>query len=375
MLFNKGIHSSSDARRLAKRRLPWMVFDYFDGASGEGLGDTLNVQKIRELRLESRALRNVAERSLSTTILDQHCNLPFGIAPMGMCNLSRPGADLMLARLAAEQQIPHCVSTAASTSLEKIISEAEGNAWFQLYFGGDEAVCYSLMDRAQTSGYEVLTLTVDVPEVGRRPRELRHGFKMPFKIGPSQFIDFALHPFWSIPTLFSGAPALANFSGASDSFDRTRSRAGADWDFLARVRDRWKGKLIVKGVLNTEDAKRIQSAGADAIQVSSHGGRQMESVKPAIHALREIRQTLGDEFPLIYDSGIRSGEDICKAYAMGASFVMLGRPLLFAIAANGERGLQELIDVFKVETSLTLAQLGKVAIAELDRSVIHTQSV
>jgi L-lactate dehydrogenase (cytochrome) len=198
---------------------------------------------------------------------------------------------------------------------------------------------------------------------------------MPFKIGPSQFIDFALHPFWSIPTLFSGAPALANFSGASDSFDRTRSRAGADWDFLARVRDRWKGKLIVKGVLNTEDAKRIQSAGADAIQVSSHGGRQMESVKPAIHALREIRQALGDEFPLIYDSGIRSGEDICKAYAMGASFVMLGRPLLFAIAANGERGLQELIDVFKVETSLTLAQLGKVAIAELDRSVIHTQSV
>ena len=374
MLFNSGIHTSSDARRLAKRRLPWMVFDYFDGASGDGLGDTLNVQAIRELRLESRVLRNVAERSLSTTILDQQCNLPFGIAPMGMCNLSRPGADLMLARLAAKQQIPHCVSTAASTSLERIISEAEGNAWFQLYFGGDEAVCNSLIDRAQSSGYEVLTLTVDVPEVGRRPRELRHGFKMPFKIGPSQFIDFALHPFWSIPTLLSGAPSLANFSGASDSFDRTRSRAGADWDFLARVRDRWKGKLIVKGVLNAEDAKRIKSAGADAIQVSSHGGRQMESVKPAIYALRDIRQALGEDFPLIYDSGIRGGEDICKAYALGASFVMLGRPLLFAIAANGEQGLADLIDVFKIETSLTLAQLGKVTINELDDSVIYSRS-
>ena len=371
MLFNSGIHTSSDARRLAKRRLPWMVFDYFDGASGDGLGDTLNVQAIRELRLESRVLRNVAERSLSTTILDQQCNLPFGIAPMGMCNLSRPGADLMLARLAAKQQIPHCVSTAASTSLEHIINEAEGNAWFQLYFGGDEAVCNDLIDRAQSSGYEVLTLTVDVPEVGRRPRELRHGFKMPFKIGPSQFVDFA---FWSIPTLLSGAPSLANFSGAGNSFDRTRSRAGADWDFLARVRDRWKAKLIVKGVLHTEDAKRIQSAGADAIQVSSHGGRQMESVKPAIHALRDIRQALGKNFPLIYDSGIRSGEDICKAYALGASFVMLGRPLLFAIAANGEQGLQDLIDVFKIETSLTLAQLGKVAINELDGSVIYTPS-
>lgn len=371
MLFDSGIHTSSDARRLAKRRLPWMVFDYFDGASGDGLGDTLNVQAMRAMRLESRVLRNVAERSLSTSILDKQCNLPFGIAPMGMCNLARPGADLMLARLAAKHHIPHCVSTAASTSLERIISEAEGNAWFQLYFGGDEAVCDSLIDRAQASGYKVLTLTVDVPEVGRRPRELRHGFKMPFKLGPSQFIDFALHPFWSIPTLLSGAPSLANFDGNNESFDRTRSRAGADWDFLGRVRDRWQGQLIVKGVLNTEDALRIKSVGADAIQVSSHGGRQMESVKMAIHALRDIRQALGDDFPLIYDSGIRSGEDICKAYAMGASFVMLGRPLLFAIAANGERGLHELIDVINLETSITMAQLGKVAINELDSSVIY----
>ena len=352
------IHSSEDARRLARRRLPWMVFDYIDGAAGEGHGERLNREAIRRTRLQPRVLNDVEQRSLAVPLFGKEATLPFGISPMGMCNLSRPGADRMLARAAARHAIPTGASTAASTSLEDIIEAAEGHAWFQLYFSGEEAAAEKLVARAEAAGYETLVLTVDVPEVGRRPRELRRGFKMPFRIGPSQFVDFACHPQWSLSTLFKGAPELANFGGAFGEFDRTSSRAGADWGLLTRIRARWPGKLVVKGVLSVPDALTLQAAGVDAIQVSSHGGRQLDSAPPAIEALAAIRDAVGPDYPLFYDSGIRSGEDIVRAYALGASFVLLGRPFLFAIAAGGERGLAQLIDVLAKETSITLAQLG-----------------
>ncbi|MFT7491347.1 MAG: isopentenyl diphosphate isomerase/L-lactate dehydrogenase-like FMN-dependent dehydrogenase [Pseudohongiellaceae bacterium] len=364
------IYTTADARRLAKKKLPWMVYDYIDGSAGEGLGDQLNRQAIQNLRLQPRVLKNVEHRSLAGNLFGVKTGLPFGIAPMGMCNLSAPGADLMLARLAAKHNIPVGVSTAASTPLEKMIETAEGHAWFQLYFGGDEAVSDALVNRAEACGYDVLTLTVDVAEVGRRPRELRRGFKMPFRIGPSQFIDFAMHPSWSLNTLFKGPPDLANFGGDTGNFDRTKSRAGADWGFLERMRERWKGKLVVKGVLSVADSLKIKAMGVDAVQVSSHGGRQLESAPPAINALSDIRDALGDDFPIFYDSGIRNGEDIIKAYAKGADFVMLGRPLLFAMAANGEKGLADLSDVFSEEISLALALLGMCSIDEVSASII-----
>jgi len=335
-----------------------MVFDYIDGAAGEGHGERLNREALRALRLQPRVLNDVEHRDLTVALFGEIASLPFGISPMGMCNLSAPGADLMLARLAARHRVPVGASTAASTSLESIIEAAEGHAWFQLYFSGQEAAAEALVARAEAAGYETLVLTVDVPEVGRRPRELRRGFKMPFRIGPSQFVDFACHPRWSLHTLFKGAPSLANFGGKFGEFDRTSSRAGADWGLLERIRTRWKGKLVVKGILSVPDALKLKAAGVDAVQVSSHGGRQLDSAPPAIHALGAIREAVGPDYPLFYDSGIRSGEDIVKAYALGASFVLLGRSLLFAIAAGGERGLGQMVDVFASETSITLAQLG-----------------
>lgn len=244
------IHSAEDARRLAKRRLPWMVFDYIDGAAGRETGITRNRAVLDTLTLRPRILRDVSQRSLSTSLFGATSERPFGIAPMGMCNLSCPGADLMLARLARDFKVPHGVSTVASTSLEKIIEVAEGHAWFQIYFSGDGTGTFKLVERARDAGYKTLVVTVDVPEVGRRPRELRRGFKMPFRIGPSQFVDFAMHPRWSISTLLNGRPDMANFQMPGYSFDRTESRAKADWDTLARMRDMWPGKLVVKGVLN-----------------------------------------------------------------------------------------------------------------------------
>lgn len=366
------LHSYDDARRLARRKLPWLVFDYIDGAAGIGHAERRNRQALQELQLQPRVLRNVEHRSVVGRVFNEVTDLPFGISPMGLCNLAWPGADLILADAAASHHIPLGVSTAASTSLERLIERAQGRAWFQLYFSGDIAGSLALTQRAHEAGYTTLVLTVDVPEVGRRPRELRRGFTMPFKIGPQQFIDFALHPQWSLSTLASGRPELANFGGEHGEFDRTRSRAGADWSVLQRVRDAWPGKLVVKGVLDVTDACQLRDAGVDAIQVSSHGGRQLDSAPAPIGRLADIRAAVGPDYPLFYDSGLRSGEDIIKAYAVGADFVFLGRPLLYAIAAAQAPGLAKLLDIYARDISVTLAQLGLTSVAEIGSDSLAT---
>jgi L-lactate dehydrogenase (cytochrome) len=353
------IHSSEDARRLARKRLPWMVFDYIDGAAGAETGAARNRAAFDNLELRPRVLRDVSDRSLASSLWGKPTKAPFGISPMGMCNLSGPGADMMLARLAARENVPLGVSTVASTAMEPLIEAAEGNAWFQLYFSGDGTGTFKLVERAKAAGYETIVLTVDVAEVGRRPRELRHGFTMPFKIGPKQFIDFALHPRWSLTSLYAGKPQMANFDMDGYDFDRTESRAKADWDTLRRLRDMWPGNLVVKGVLDAEDAVALKGAGVDAVQVSSHGSRQLDSAPAPILELAKIRAAVGADYPLFYDTGLRSGEDVVKAYAQGANFTFFGRVLQFAIAAGGEEGLQELWNVLRSETSITLAQIGE----------------
>jgi L-lactate dehydrogenase (cytochrome) len=360
------IHSADDARRLAKRRLPWMIFDYIDGAAGAETGAARNRAALDALTLRPRILRNVADRDLSKQIFGTTAARPFGIAPMGMCNLSGPGADLMLARLAARHNVPHGVSTVASTPLEEIFYVSEGNAWFQLYFTGDGSGTFKLVERAKQAGYKTLVLTVDVPEVGRRPRELRHGFKMPFHIGPRQFIDFALHPRWSLTSLAAGKPQMANFEMPGFEFDRTESRARADWDTLARLRDAWPGHLVIKGVLDVEDAVALKSAGVDAIQVSSHGSRQLESAPTPISMLPKIKDAVGADFPVFFDSGLRSGEDVLKALTQGTDFTFFGRVLQFAIAAGGEAGLNRMWEILSEELSSAMAQTG---IKELNDSV------
>ena len=364
------IHSAADARQLARARLPWMVFDYIDGAAGEEKGAARNRAALDAVQLRPRILRNVSERAVQVPLAGGIAGAPFGIAPMGMCNLSGPGADLMLARLAARKNVPLGVSTVSSTPLERIIVEAEGNAWFQLYFSGDGSGTFKLVERAKAAGYQTIVLTVDVPEVGRRPRELRHGFAMPFKIGPRQFIDFALHPRWSLSQLAAGKPQMANFQMPGFSFDRTESRAAADWSTLAKLRDMWPGQLVVKGVLEPDDAVALQKAGVDAVQVSSHGARQLDSAPVAIDALTRIRAAVGPDFPLYFDSGLRSGEDVLKALALGANFTFFGRVMQFAIAAAGEEGLQRMWDVLVQECSIAMAQTGLTDLSAADHEAI-----
>jgi len=263
------------------------------------------------------------------------------------------------------------LSTMASSSIETTAERAGEHAWFQLYVGQSEEVANLLVERAETVGYTRLVLTVDVPEIGYRPREHRNGFKSPIYIGPKQFFDFAFHPRWSLTTLMNGVPTLANVNVAGGKeFKRNEARGKVDWAFLERLRERWPGKLIVKGVLGEEDALRIRDAGVDAVYVSNHGGRQLDSAPAAIDMLPRIRAAVGPDYPLLFDSGVRNGEAIIKALALGADFVFVGRPLLYAMGAGGYEGLQQMIELLRSQIDIGLAQLGCPDINDIDASYI-----
>ena len=367
------IHTIDDAIRLSKKRLPKLVFDFIDGASGDDKLAEINSTALDQIRLEPKVFRNVENRNLSKKIFDFHFDYPFGFAPMGMTNLSWPDADKMIAKESAYNNIPTCVSMASSTTLEDMFTFSEGHSWMQIYIFQSEEFIMELLKRAESIGYKVLILTVDVPILSRRARDDRNGFGYPFKIGPKQFLDFALHPQWSLTTLFKGAPQPMNYvtSKSGDQiFRRKESRGATDWNTLKRVREAWKGKLIIKGVMNSEDAMKIKEAGADAIQVSNHGGRQLDSATASINALPLIRKALGDDFPILFDSGIRSGSDILRALALGADFVMFGRPLMYAIGADGARGLRRIINLIKEELSTNLGLVGLTDINEVDKKII-----
>ena len=351
--------------------MPKMTFDYIDGSAGDERACALNVEMIEALRMLPRVLINVENRSCRKTLFDKTWELPFGIAPMGMCDLTWPGADAMLARAAREYGMPLVLSTMASSSIETTSERAGENAWFQLYVGQSEEVAFHLVERAEASGYKNLILTVDVPEIGSRPREKRNGFQSPVRIGPKQFFDFAFHPEWSLRTLQAGVPTLANVNVAGGKeFKRNEARGKVDWAFLDRLRDRWKGRLIVKGVLGCEDSVRIRDAGIDAVYVSNHGGRQLDSAPAAIQMLPQIRAAVGNDYPLLFDSGIRNGEAVIKALALGADFVFIGRPFLYALGADSYPGLQAMVELIKSQVDISLAQLGCTDINDIDSSYI-----
>jgi len=365
------IFSVEDARILAKKKLPRLMFDFVDGASGDETLCEINSSALNQIRLEPRVLRNVEKRNLKKTILDIECDLPFGFSPMGMCNLTWPKADEMLANESLINNIPNCVSMASSTSLERMFELSKGKSWIQLY-NFDENFVMEILERAHQTGYKVAILTVDVPIQFRRAKDDKNGFTVPFNIGPKQILDFATHPLWSLSTLLSGIPKPMNYetSKSGNKFVRSQSRGATDWDTLKRVRDAWKGKLIVKGVMSPNDALKVKKAGADAIQVSNHGGRQLDSALPAIEALPLIRNIVGKEFPLIFDSGIRGGSDILRALALGANFVMLGRPLMYGIGADGSRGLKKILNIIKEELSTALGLVGLTDVNDISSEII-----
>ena len=369
--------SAEDFRKKAQRRMPAMIFDALDGAAGYEIAKKRNYSSFDEVCLKSRVLVDVEKRNLDINFLKKNWKLPFGIAPMGMCNLFWPNSDEIMATAASQNEFPLGVSTMSSTSLEDLFDISQGNAWFQLYAGQSDNLTKELIDKAEKIGYENLILTVDVPVLAPRRRDLRNEFGVPFKLKPKHILDFVSHPSWLASTILCGQPKPLNINKSIDTkktnneqFSRNLGRGRFDWRFLEELRSRWQKNLIIKGIMCIEDAKKAVEIGVDCIYVSNHGGRQLDSAPAAITVLPLIRQAIGSEFPIIFDSGIRSGEDIARALASGADFTMIGRSFLYAAAANGSNGVYDLVKFLRDDLSNVMAQIGCITPGQITADVL-----
>jgi (S)-mandelate dehydrogenase len=353
-----------DLRTLAKRRIPRFAFDLVDGGAESERNMRRNIEAFEDVELTPRYMVDVSNIDTQATLFGQTFDVPFGMAPIGMLNAFWPDADLTLAKLCARQNMPYVASSAASTTLERLADAAAGNGWFQLYVSSDDTVTEGLIARAEAADYKVLIVTADVPAAGKRDRDIRNQLAVPFKITPEVVAGLIANPRWSLETLRHGKPNIANYAdllkGATSyaEVQKTLITPGFTWDDLKRLRDRWKGPMLVKGILHAADAVKCAEMGCDGIVVSNHGGRQVAFGPPTIEALPHIAQAVQGQIKIILDSGIRRGADILRAKAMGADFALSGRALAFGVGAGGAMGAQRALDILHLELVRALGQLG-----------------
>jgi isopentenyl diphosphate isomerase/L-lactate dehydrogenase-like FMN-dependent dehydrogenase len=366
-----------DLRALARRRIPRFAFDLVDGGAENERNLRRNIEAFEEVELTPRYMRDVAAIDVTTRLFGQEFAAPFGMAPIGMLNAFWPGADLTLARLCKARNIPYTASSAASTPLEDLAEAADGNGWFQLYVSSDADVTEGLVSRAEAAGYTVMMVTADVPAAGKRDRDIRNQLAVPFKFTPEVVLQCALNPRWALTSLAHGAPNVANYADllktATSYADvqKTLITPSFTWEDLKALRERWKGKLLVKGVLHQEDAVRCAEIGCDGIVVSNHGGRQVAFGPATIDALPAIAKAAGDDLTILLDSGVRRGADIVRAKARGADFVLAGRALAFGVGAGGDAGAARAMDILVLELQRALGQLGTPAIDEVTDAMLR----
>jgi isopentenyl diphosphate isomerase/L-lactate dehydrogenase-like FMN-dependent dehydrogenase len=366
--------SIEDLRRRAKRRIPRFAFDLVDGGAENERNMQRNSSAFEDVELTPRYLIDVSNIDTRANIFGRQFDLPFGMAPIGMLNAFWPDADVTIARLCKRENIPYVASSASSTTLERLAEASDGNGWFQLYVSGDDAVTDSLVTRAETAGYDVMMVTVDVPAAGKRDRDIRNQLAVPFKFTPDVLLQLMTKPVWSLTSLMHGTPNIANYADLLKSatsyadVQKTLITPGFTWDKLQALRARWKGKLLVKGILHPEDAIKCAELGIDGIVVSNHGGRQVAFGPPTIEALPAIAKAAGDKLTIILDSGIRRGADILRAKALGADFVFTGRALAYGVGAGGKDGAQRAMDILKLELVRAMGQLGAPVFSEMNPS-------
>lgn len=371
----KRVATIGDLARLARRRMPRFAFDYLEGGAGDDKGVIRNRQQLDRILLRPTLGCGVTPE-ISVSLFGQNYSMPFGIAPTGPNNLLWPGADAMLALVARTNNIPVVLSTMATTAVERFAEIAGISPWFQLYPLRSDKVADDLLARVWGAGVRVLVVTIDVTTNAIRNRDVRGGFNEPGFLRSRRFLmDAARRPIWLLGQLKQGKPRLPNLTpyiGASSLNWETARSAGdllrhdVRWEHLKFLRERWKGSLIIKGILDPDDAVRAIELGADGVWVSNHGGRQFESAPASIDALPLIKARIGNRAKLFMDGGIRSGEDIVKAGACGADMAFSGRSLLYGIGAADAVGAQHGLKILRDGTFAALAQLGCAAYHLLD---------
>ncbi len=369
MDLNQRFPCVDDMEKAARRRIPRFAFVYLYGGIGREVALSRNRTALDAITMNQRYLvaESVTRPNLSTEILGRRYDLPFGISPIGLSGLVWPKASEILAAAAAQHNIPTALSTFATSSLADIHKIAGDNAWFQLYLPNDPEIRKDLIKQAEISGYETLIITVDIPTQTRRDRDLRVGLSVPPKLTARTLFDIACQPRWVLETLHHGQPVFKTLTAyipksadlnITSRFLTNLIEGQVTHNDLALLRDHWKGKLVVKGIMSSEDALTCKSMGVDAIWVSNHGGRQLDAACAPIEILPEFRNAVGKRYPVFADSGPRTGLDIVRMLACCADFVFLGRAFMYSVAAFGARGADHVISILREELRSTLVQLG-----------------
>ena len=375
--------STEDYRLLAEKRLPRFLFDYVDGGAYQETTLRANVEDFCTLGLNQRVMRDVSQLNTVIDLLGESWSMPLALAPIGMGGMMARRAEVQAVRAAGAFGVPFCLSTVSICSLEEVAKAATRPFWFQLYMLRDRGVVRELLQRAKAVGVTTLAFTVDLAVVGARYRDVRNG--MGGGVGAlgrlrAGLIDYLLHPSWLRDVAIGGGPHIfgnlksyvpkattpADFKAWVDAqFDPS-----VTWKDIEQLRRDWPGKLIIKGVLSPEDAKLAVDAGADAVVVSNHGGRQLDGVSSSISMLPRVAEALAGRADVLMDGGVRSGQDVARAIASGARAVLVGRPWIWAVAARGSAGLKRLLQTFKGELGVTMALTGAPTIASLDGSIL-----
>ncbi len=376
--------SVEDLRRSARRRLPKGVFDYIDGAAEDERTLARNRHAFDRLGFRPRVLRGVGEPGYSTTILGRPVPMPLVCSPTGFGRIAHSQGELAVARAAERAGVPYTLSTLGTRSIEEVASVSNGTKWFQVYVWRYRGLVQEMVERCKVAGYEALMLTVDTPVFGRRERDYRNGFELPPKLGPETLIDGALHPGWTLdfitaePVLFAnvvgrevgdGTSPVALADYINRQFDPNLSWKDVDW-----LKSIWDGPIVLKGIQTVEDARLAAEAGADAIALSNHGGRQLDDSPAPLELVEATAQAVGDQLEIYCDGGVRRGSDVVKALALGARACMIGRPYLYALAVGGEAGVDRILEWYRDGIARTLALLGAKSIQELSPDHVEWRS-
>lgn len=373
------IRTIEDLQALARRRVPKMFYDYMQGGSWKESTSRANLADLSKIQFHQRIGVNIEKRNLATQIVGQSVAMPVVLGPIGMCGLQRADGEILAARAAEASSVPFCLSTMSICSIEDLAQHVRQPFWFQLYIMRDRSFVEKLIMRAHGAKCPVLIVTMDLQILGERHKDLRNGLTAPPKLTPQFLLDLLLRPHWSLEMLQTRRRGFGNIvghvSGVKDiaslsAWTTAQFDPCVSWEDIAWIRRLWKGKLIIKGVMHSEDARKAIDAGADGLVISNHGGRQLDGAPSSISVLPQIKKVVGAETELLFDGGVRSGQDVLRALALGAHGVLLGRAYLYGLGALGQEGVQLCLEIIERELSLTMGFCGRTDVRSVDENIV-----